>query len=166
MNTTLLAFVVLYLLGTLALGVWAGSRVKTTADFAIAGRSLPLVMVITTTFATWFGAETVMGIPAKFVQGGIAQASMVGAGTIISGGTVRNSVLSSNIIVEDGATVEGSVIFPGVRIGRGAVVRHAILDKNVVVPDGATVGVDHERDAERFKISPGGVISVGKGEVV
>jgi len=71
MNTTLIVFVVLYLLGTLAIGVWAGSRVKNTADFAIAGRSLPLIMVVTTTFATWFGAETVMGIPAKFVQGGL-----------------------------------------------------------------------------------------------
>ena len=71
MNTTLIVFVVLYLLGTLAIGVWAGTRVKNTADFAVAGRSLPLVMVITTTFATWFGAETVMGIPAKFVQGGL-----------------------------------------------------------------------------------------------
>ncbi len=71
MNVTLIVFVVLYLLGTLALGVWAGTRIKNTADFAIAGRSLPLVMVITTTFATWFGAETVMGIPAKFVQGGL-----------------------------------------------------------------------------------------------
>jgi solute:Na+ symporter, SSS family len=71
MNYTLVAFVVLYLLGTLALGVWAGTRIKNTADFAIAGRSLPLIMVITTTFATWFGAETVMGIPAKFVQGGL-----------------------------------------------------------------------------------------------
>src|ERR1044072_5121688 len=57
--------------GTLALGVWAGTRIKNTADFAIAGRRLPLVMVVTTTFATWFGAETVMGIPAKFVQGGL-----------------------------------------------------------------------------------------------
>jgi SSS family transporter len=71
MNTTLIVFVVLYLLGTLAVGVWAGGRVKNTTDFAVAGRSLPLVMVITTTFATWFGAETVMGIPAKFVQGGL-----------------------------------------------------------------------------------------------
>ena len=71
MNTTLIVFVVLYLLGTLAIGVWAGTRVKNTSDFAVAGRSLPLVMVITTTFATWFGAETVMGIPAKFVQGGL-----------------------------------------------------------------------------------------------
>jgi SSS family transporter len=71
MNTTLIIFVVLYLVGTLALGVWAGTRIKNTSDFAIAGRSLPLAMVITTTFATWFGAETVMGIPAKFVQGGL-----------------------------------------------------------------------------------------------
>ena len=47
------------------------TRVKNTADFAIAGRSLPLVMIVTTTFATWFGSETVLGIPAKFVQGGL-----------------------------------------------------------------------------------------------
>jgi len=71
MNYTLITFVVLYLLGTLSLGVWAGTRIKNTSDFAIAGRSLPLIMVVTTTFATWFGAETVMGIPAKFVQGGL-----------------------------------------------------------------------------------------------
>ncbi len=71
MNYTLITFVVLYLLGTLAVGVWAGTRIKNTTDFAIAGRRLPLIMVVTTTFATWFGAETVMGIPAKFVQGGL-----------------------------------------------------------------------------------------------
>jgi SSS family transporter len=71
MNITLISFVVLYLLGTLGLGVWAGTRIKNTTDFAVAGRSLPQIMVITTTFATWFGAETVMGIPAKFVQGGL-----------------------------------------------------------------------------------------------
>jgi solute:Na+ symporter, SSS family len=72
MNTTLLILVFVYLIGTLALGAYAGTRVKTTQDFAVAGRSLPLVMVITTTFATWFGAETVMGIPAKFAQGGLS----------------------------------------------------------------------------------------------
>jgi SSS family transporter len=71
LNYTLITFVVLYLVGTLAIGVWAGTRIKNTSDFAIAGRSLPLIMVVTTTFATWFGAETVMGIPAKFVQGGL-----------------------------------------------------------------------------------------------
>jgi len=71
MDTTLLWFVILYLVGTMGIGVYAGTRIKNTTDFAIAGRSLPLAMVITTTFATWFGAETVMGIPAKFVQGGL-----------------------------------------------------------------------------------------------
>jgi solute:Na+ symporter, SSS family len=67
----LLGFVVLYLLGTLAIGLFAATRVKTSTDFALAGRSLPLVMIITTTFATWFGAETVLGISAKFAQGGL-----------------------------------------------------------------------------------------------
>src|SRR5450830_824034 len=71
MNTILITSVVLYLVGTLGLGLWAGTRIKNTSDFAVAGRSLPLIMVVTTTFATWFGAETVMGIPAKFVQGGL-----------------------------------------------------------------------------------------------
>ncbi|MES2296398.1 MAG: sodium:solute symporter family protein [Pseudomonadota bacterium] len=71
MNATLITFVVLYLLGTLGLGVWAGTRIKNTKDFALAGRHLPLIMVVTTTFATWFGAETVMGIPAKFISGGL-----------------------------------------------------------------------------------------------
>ncbi|HEX8788096.1 MAG TPA: sodium:solute symporter family protein [Telluria sp.] len=85
MNTILISSVVLYLLGTLGLGVWAGSRIKNTADFAVAGRRLPLVMVVTTTFATWFGAETVMGIPAKFVQGGLGALveDPFGAGTCL-----------------------------------------------------------------------------------
>lgn len=85
MNNTLITFVVLYLLGTLALGVWAGTRIKSTSDFAVAGRSLPLIMVVTTTFATWFGAETVMGIPAKFVQGGLHSVveDPFGAGTCL-----------------------------------------------------------------------------------
>lgn len=104
--------------------------------------------------------------PAKFVQGGIAQSSMVASGCIISGGTVRNSVLSNNVIVEEGATVEGSVLMPGVRIGKGAVVRHAILDKNVVVSEGEFIGVDLERDASRFTISAGGVVCVGKNQRV
>src|SRR5690606_40266997 len=70
--------------------------------------------------------------PAKFVQGGLAQESIVGAGSILSAATVRNSVLSSNVMVDDGATVEGSVLMPGVRSGKGAGVRRAILDTNAV----------------------------------
>ncbi|RCW75996.1 sodium:solute symporter family protein [Pseudorhodoferax soli] len=67
----LLTLVFVYLLATIAVGLWAARRVKTTADFAVAGKNLPLIMIVTTTFATWFGSETVMGIPAKFVQGGL-----------------------------------------------------------------------------------------------
>ena len=67
----LLTLVIFYLLVTIAIGLWAAKRVKNTADFAVAGRNLPLIMIVTTTFATWFGSETVLGIPAKFVQSGL-----------------------------------------------------------------------------------------------
>ena len=67
----LLTLVIVYLLVTIGIGLYAGRRVKTTSDFAIAGRHLPLVMIVTTTFATWFGSETVLGIPAKFVNNGL-----------------------------------------------------------------------------------------------
>ncbi|HUD33551.1 MAG TPA: sodium:solute symporter family protein [Variovorax sp.] len=67
----LLTLVAVYLLFTIAIGLVAARRVKNTADFAIAGRHLPLFMIVTTTFATWFGSETVLGIPAKFIGGGL-----------------------------------------------------------------------------------------------
>ncbi len=67
----LLTLVIVYLLVTIAIGLMAAKRVHNSSDFAIAGRHLPMAMVITTTFATWFGSETVLGIPAKFVNGGL-----------------------------------------------------------------------------------------------
>jgi SSS family solute:Na+ symporter len=67
----LLAFVILYLLASIAVGLWFARRVKNTEDYTVAGRSLPLSVIIATTFATWFGAETVVGIPAKFLHGGM-----------------------------------------------------------------------------------------------
>ncbi len=67
----LLTLVAVYLLLTIAIGLVAARRVKNTTDFAIAGRNLPLFMIVTTTFATWFGSETVLGIPAKFIDGGL-----------------------------------------------------------------------------------------------
>lgn len=67
---TLLAFIALYLLASVGVGIYAAMRVKNTADYALAGRSLPLFVIVATTFATWFGSETVLGIPSKFVEGG------------------------------------------------------------------------------------------------
>ena len=81
----LLTLVIVYLLVTIAIGLIAAKRVKSSADFAIAGRKLPLFMIVTTTFATWFGSETVLGIPAKFVNGGLNSVieDPFGAGTCL-----------------------------------------------------------------------------------
>jgi glucose-1-phosphate adenylyltransferase len=110
--------------------------------------------------------------PAKFVfdddgRRGTALDSMVAAGVVISGATVRRSIVSSGTTIHSGALVEDSVILHDVRIGRGAVVRRAIIDKRVVVPPGAKIGVDHEMDrANGYTISPGGVTVIGKGDRV
>jgi glucose-1-phosphate adenylyltransferase len=101
--------------------------------------------------------------PAKFVERGGANESIVGAGTIVSGGHVERSVLSVDVRVHEGAEVTDSVVMPGVTVGKGAVVRRAILDKHVVVPPGAKVGVDPESDAEHYTVSTGGVVVLGKG---
>jgi SSS family transporter len=81
----LLTLVFIYLLVTIAIGLMAAKRVNNSADFAIAGRHLPLVMIVTTTFATWFGSETVLGIPAKFVNSGLGGVveDPFGAGTCL-----------------------------------------------------------------------------------
>jgi glucose-1-phosphate adenylyltransferase len=104
--------------------------------------------------------------PAKFVNAGSAVESIIGPGSIVSGAAVRDSVIGADVLIEDGAIVEGSVLLPGVRIGKGAVVRRAILDKNVLVAEGAEIGVDGALDRQRWTVSAGGVVVLGKGERV
>ena len=110
--------------------------------------------------------------PAKFVfdedgRRGQALDSMVCAGVVISGATVRRSVLSPGVHVHSYAEVEDSILFPGADVARSAVVKRAILDKDVCVLEGAQIGVDPEHDRARgFTVSAGGVTVIGKGEVV
>ena len=68
MDQSLIGFVVLYLIISIGIGMYAATRVKNTEDYVSAGRSLPIAMVIAMVFATWFGAETVLGIPATFME--------------------------------------------------------------------------------------------------
>jgi len=68
--------------------------------------------------------------------------------------------------VRGGSTIERCILLADVDVGRGSVVRNAVIDKNVVVPPGSTIGVDPERDRARFHVSDGGVVVIGKKDVI
>ena len=104
--------------------------------------------------------------PAKFSERGIAFDSVVGAGSIISGGELRRTVASYDVYAGRDSVVENSVLMPSVKIGENAKIKNAILDKNVVVEPGASIGFDIERDRERFTVSQGGIVVIGKGITV
>ena len=103
--------------------------------------------------------------PAKFTfdqegRRGTAVDSIISGGAILSGGTVRNSIIGRGVKVHTGAVVEDSIIFDNCDIGRHAKVRRAILDKNVRVPEGASIGYDESRDREFHHVTETGIVVV------
>lgn len=103
--------------------------------------------------------------PAKFVfddddRRGTAVDSMVSGGCIISGATVRHSLLFSNVEVHSYTTVEDCVVLPDVTINRHCRLKKVVLDKGCVVPEGTVIGEDPEADAQKYEVSPNGVVLV------
>ena len=88
--------------------------------------------------------------------------SMVCPGCIISGGRVQRSILSSNVRVNSWATVDDSILFEGVNVGRHAHIRRAIIDKGVQIPEGTRIGYDLEADRARgFTVTESGIVVIG-----
>jgi glucose-1-phosphate adenylyltransferase len=85
---------------------------------------------------------------------------MVAGGCIISGAYVKESLLSSDVRIEDGSSVERSVLLPSVNVGRRCKITRCILDENCVIPDGTQIGQDPEADAKRFFVTKRGVVLV------
>ena len=103
--------------------------------------------------------------PAKFVQDeegreGTAVKSLISGGCIVTGSSVRRSLISTGTLIRSNAHVEESVVLPYVDIGRGARLARVIVDRGVHVPDGLIVGEDAEQDALRFRRTEGGITLV------
>ncbi|WP_262966727.1 glucose-1-phosphate adenylyltransferase [Methylobacter psychrophilus] len=88
--------------------------------------------------------------------------SQLGSGTVVYGGTVRHSILFSQVQVDENAVVEDSILFDGVQVGVGAHLKRCIIDKNVQIPPGERIGFDHVVDATRFTVSESGITVVPK----
>ncbi len=100
--------------------------------------------------------------PAKFVfdldgRRGAAIDSMVSGGCIVSGSTVRNSMLFSNVRVHSFCTINESVLLPEVEVGRGAILSRVLVDQGTKIPAGLRAGIDPEEDAKRFFVTEKGI---------
>jgi glucose-1-phosphate adenylyltransferase len=110
--------------------------------------------------------------PAKFVHGsgdrvGHAVNSAVSPGSVISGATVSDSILSPRVTVHSFSHVTRSVLMHRVEVGRSCQIHRAIIDKGVFVPAGVHIGVDHEHDRARgFTVTDSGITIVPKGAVL
>ena len=107
-----------------------------------------------------FLAATTFCAPAFSQTAASLQTTADNVPPIVSGACVRRSLLFSSVRVDNGTSIEDSVVLPGVRIGRDVVLRKAVVDKRCVIGDGMRIGVDVEADRKRFYVSPGGVTLV------
>jgi glucose-1-phosphate adenylyltransferase len=103
--------------------------------------------------------------PAKFVfaeagRTGTALDSIVSSGCIVSGGSVKNSVLSPNVRVNSYTEIDASILFSHVNIGRHCRIRKAIIDRDVHIPEGTTIGYDTEADRQRYFLTESGITVV------
>ncbi len=103
--------------------------------------------------------------PAKFVfddddRRGMAVDSMVSGGCVISGAQVKHSLLFSNVRVDSWSLLENAVVLTDVKVERNCRIRNAVIDKGCRIPEGTVIGEDAAADAERFHVSPGGVVLV------
>ncbi|MFZ0006730.1 MAG: glucose-1-phosphate adenylyltransferase [Steroidobacteraceae bacterium] len=103
--------------------------------------------------------------PAKFVldedgRRGTAINSMISGGCIVSGAVVRESLMFSNVRLEERTSVYRAVILPNVEVGRGSVINNAIIDEGCEIPDGVQIGVERAADARRFHVTGKGVVLV------
>jgi glucose-1-phosphate adenylyltransferase len=96
-------------------------------------------------------------------QAGQVIDSLLSSGTVISGGTVRHSILFSQVQVDETAVVEDSILFDGVHVGAGVHLNRCIVDKNVQIPPGERIGFDAAADAARFTVSESGITVVPNG---
>jgi glucose-1-phosphate adenylyltransferase len=93
---------------------------------------------------------------------GIALNSILSNGSIISGGTVKRSILSPSVAVHSYAGIEDSILLSGVDVGRHAKIRRAIIDKDVQIPQGMEIGYDLDEDARQFTVTASGIVVVPK----
>jgi glucose-1-phosphate adenylyltransferase len=103
--------------------------------------------------------------PARTVAGrscteGILLNSIIAGGSVIAGGGVSRCILGNRVYIDDGATVEDAIISAGVRVGEGTQLRRCVVDRNVEIPANEQIGVDPKADAERFTVTPNGVVVV------
>jgi glucose-1-phosphate adenylyltransferase len=130
--------------------------------------TVPALDLYDKTWPIWTYGEVTP--PAKFVHDedgrrGMAVSSLVSGGCIISGASLRRTLLFTGVRVNSYTTMEGAVVMPYVEVGRNARIKNVVIDRGVVIPDGMVVGEDTELDAKRFRRTENGICLITKAMI-